>query len=86
MQLQEILPTPTEVRLASGAPGPKYWQQRADYKIQVRIDEKAHVLHGDETITYKNKSPHTLDYLWVQLDQNAFKTNFGSKMLFIETC
>ncbi|MEC8025230.1 MAG: aminopeptidase, partial [Myxococcota bacterium] len=74
-QLQEVLPTPTEVRLASGAPGPKYWQQRADYRIRVRLDEKAHVLHGDETITYKNESPHTLDYLWVQLDQNAFKTD-----------
>jgi hypothetical protein len=61
------------VRLASGAPGPKYWQQRADYSIEARIDEAAHVLHGDETITYKNLSPHTLDYLWVQLDQNAFR-------------
>ena len=69
-QLEEILPTPDEVRLASGAPGPAYWQQQADHVIDVSIDPQTHLLTGSETITYHNNSPHDLEYLWVQLDQN----------------
>ena len=72
-QLDEILPTPTEVRLASGKPGPKYWQQRADYVIDVTLDDQRHRLTGAETITYHNRSPHQLNYLWLQLDQNRFR-------------
>ena len=72
-QLEEILPTPDEVRLASGAPGPDYWQQQADHVIDVSIDPQTHLLTGHETITYHNNSPHTLDYLWVQLDQNRHR-------------
>ena len=71
-QLEELLPTPNERRTASGAPGPAYWQQRADYVIDVEIDEESHRVSGSETITYTNNSPHTLSYLWLQLDPNLF--------------
>src|SRR5271170_5178477 len=69
-QLGTILPTPNEQRTASGAPGAKYWQQRADYNIKCSLDEKALKLTGSETITYYNNSPDPLDYLWMQLDEN----------------
>ncbi|MDH3492651.1 MAG: aminopeptidase, partial [Acidobacteriota bacterium] len=71
-QLDELLPAPNVYRTASGAPGHKYWQQRADYVINVEIDDVNQRLIGKETITYKNMSPDTLDYIWVQLDQNLF--------------
>jgi len=71
-QLEEVWPTPTEARIASGAPGPKYWQQRADYDIKVELDEKKNKLTGAARITYHNKSPHTLKYLWMQLDRNKY--------------
>jgi hypothetical protein len=71
-QLEEILPTPNEQRAASGAPGPKYWQQRADYSIEVELDDANQRITGRETITYHNNSPDTLSYLWLQLDQNLF--------------
>ena len=71
-QLDEDFPTPTEVRLASGAPGPAYWQQNVDYEISVELDEEARRLTGSQTVTYTNNSPHTLPYLWMQLDQNRF--------------
>jgi Peptidase family M1 domain len=74
-QLDEDWPTPTETRLASGAPGPAYWQQDVDYVIKVSLDETAKRLTGTETITYTNKSPHTLTYLWLQLDQNRFRAD-----------
>ncbi len=69
-QLGTILPTPNEYRTASGAPGPKYWQQRADYNIKCELDEKLLKLTGSETITYYNNSPDVLTYLWLQLDEN----------------
>ncbi|OLY92044.1 hypothetical protein SAMN05444008_106172 [Cnuella takakiae] len=69
-QLGGILPTPNEYRTASGAPGPKYWQQRADYDIKASLDEKALKLTGSETITYFNNSPDVLTYLWLQMDEN----------------
>ena len=68
--LGTILPTPNEYRTASGAPGPKYWQQKADYDIQCKLDEDKQILHGSETITYSNNSPDELTYLWMQLDEN----------------
>ena len=80
-QLEEILPTPTEVRLASGAPGPDYWQQRADYRIDVELDDEKQTITGDEVITYYNRSPHPLAYLWVQLDQNSFRKDSGRQMV-----
>ena len=69
-QLGTILPTPNEYRTASGAPGPKYWQQRCDYDIKCELDEKNLKLTGSETITYYNNSPNELTYLWLQLDEN----------------
>lgn len=72
-QLGELLPTPTSVRAASGAPGHAYWQQRADYVIRASLDESKRAITGAETITYHNNSPDTLNYLWVQLDQNIFR-------------
>ena len=69
-QLGMILPTPNEYRTASGAPGPKYWQQRADYNIKCELDEKNLKLTGSETITYFNNSPDVLTYLWFQMDEN----------------
>lgn len=69
-QLGSTLPTPNEYRTASGAPGPKYWQQRADYDIKATLDEAALKLTGTETVTYYNQSPDPLTYLWLQLDEN----------------
>jgi hypothetical protein len=69
-QLGTILPTPNEQRTASGAPGSKYWQQRADYDIKCELDEKIQKLSGTETVTYYNNSPDPLDYIWLQLDEN----------------
>jgi hypothetical protein len=71
-QLEEILPTPNEVRAASGAPGHAYWQQQADYVISVELDEQSKHISGSETITYSNHSPDRLEYLWLQLDPNIF--------------
>jgi hypothetical protein len=73
-QLGTILPTPNEYRTASGAPGPKYWQQRADYDIKCELDEPNLKLKGSETITYYNNSPDLLTYLWLQLDENEHST------------
>ena len=69
-QLGTILPTPNEYRTASGAPGAKYWQQRADYNIACSLDEDKQILTGSETITYYNNSPDPLTYIWLQLDEN----------------
>jgi hypothetical protein len=80
-QLDQLLPTPNEYRSGSGAPGSKYWQQRADYVIDAEIDEPNNKLIGKETITYYNNSPETLKFLWLQLDQNVNKKeneDFGS--------
>ena len=69
-QLGTILPTPNEYRTASGAPGPKYWQQRCDYDITCELDEPNRKITGKETLTYYNNSPDNLTYLWLQLDEN----------------
>src|SRR5690606_30046510 len=69
-QLEQLLPTPNEYRSASGAPGPRYWQQQADYDIEVELNDDNQSITGKETITYHNNSPDVLNYLWLQLDQN----------------
>lgn len=69
-QLGTILPTPNEYRTGSGAPGPAYWQQQADYEIEVELDDEKQRISGKETITYQNNAPEKLGYLWLQLDQN----------------
>ena len=72
-QLDEVLPDANVYRNASGAPGHKYWQQQADYKIAANLDEDARRLTAKATIPYKNNSPDTLPWIWMQLDQNVFK-------------
>jgi hypothetical protein len=74
-QLGTILPTPNEFRTASGAPGSRYWQQKADYDIDVALDEKNLTVIGTETVTYHNNSPEPLTYLWLQLDENQHDPN-----------
>ena len=69
-QLGPLLPTANVYRTASGAPGHAYWQNRADYNIEAYLDEEKRVLKGSETVTYHNLSPDSLDYLWLQLDEN----------------
>ena len=91
-QLHEELPTPNVYRTASGAPGHEYYQQTADYVIDVELDEIKNIIYGRETITYNNNSPDVLSYLWVQLDQNIRAKNshgqltstnsMGNKMSF----
>ena len=71
-QLEEILPTPNGYRSAAGEPGPDYWQQKIDYNIDVTLNDADQSVHGSETIRYHNLSPHTLRYVWVQLDANIF--------------
>ncbi|MEX0291237.1 MAG: M1 family metallopeptidase [Flavobacteriaceae bacterium] len=70
-QLYEEFSTPNTYRSASGAPGPDYYQQQADYKMNIELDDKNAKIYGEETITYHNNSPDDLEFLWVQLDQNV---------------
>ena len=79
-QMYDLLATPNMFRTASGAPGPAYYQQKADYKIDIELDDKNSRLSGSETITYYNNSPDTLEYLWVQLDQNQAAKNSQSPL------
>ena len=69
-QMYDLLATPNMYRTASGAPGPEYYQQQADYKMNIELDDKNTKLLGQETITYTNNAKESLDYLWLQLDQN----------------
>ncbi|NQY06823.1 MAG: M1 family peptidase, partial [Flavobacteriaceae bacterium] len=70
-QLYQEFSTPNQYRTAAGAPGHAYYQQKADYKMDIELDDKNKKLYGVETITYYNNSPDDLEYLWVQLDQNV---------------
>ena len=74
-QLGTELPTPNSYRTASGAPGHEYWQQRADYNINVELDDEKQQIRGTETIVYSNNSPNPLSYIWLQLDQNIVEKN-----------
>ncbi|MBN6101776.1 M1 family metallopeptidase [Xanthomonas sp. CFBP 8703] len=70
------LPQPaTAYRSGGGVPGPLYWQNRADYDLHASIDPATRTLSGQETITYSNRSPDTLDVLWLQLDQNIYRAD-----------
>ena len=69
-QIDEKLPTPNSYRTGAGAPGPAYWQQRTDYEIEVVLNDEDQSITGNEIITYYNNSPSTLNFLWIQLDQN----------------
>ncbi|WP_040278398.1 M1 family metallopeptidase [Psychroserpens damuponensis] len=78
-QLYDEFATPNMYRTGSGAPGPAYYQQQADYKMDLEINDETAVLSGYETITYTNNSPDELTYLWVQLDQNVRAKDSPSK-------
>ncbi len=80
-QLKDEIRSPNRYRTASGAPGPDYYQQKADYDIDVELDDQKQRIHGEETITYHNNSPNTLEYLWVQLDQNMRAQNSMSQKI-----
>ena len=70
-QLDYEIATPNLYRTASGYPGHGYWQNHADYTIDVKLNDDDQSIQGYETITYTNNSPDNLNYLWVQLDQNV---------------
>ena len=83
-QLKEELATPNAYRNAAGAPGYKYYQNRADYSMNITLNDQEQKITGEETITYHNESPDVLEYIWVQLDQNmraknsdTYKTSTG---------
>ena len=80
-QLHEEFSTPNVFRSASGAPGHEYYQNYADYTMDIRLDENEQRLYGSETITYKNNSPDELEYLWVQLDQNVRAQDSDTKKI-----
>jgi len=79
-QMYDLMATPNMFRTASGAPGPAYYQQQADYKIDIELDDKNSKITGSEIITYSNNSPDSLEYLWIQLDQNQAKANTQSTL------
>lgn len=83
-QLYEELPTPNVYRTAAGAPGHQYYQQQANYKIDLELDDEKQVIRGTERITYINNSPDQLEYLWLQLDQNIRADDSDSKLITVE--
>ena len=75
-------PGPNRYRSSSGGPGPDYWQQIADYTITASLDTGAAHLNGSVQIRYTNNSPDTLRYVWVQVDQNLYRTGSKGSALF----
>jgi hypothetical protein len=75
-------PGPNAFRGSDGAPGPSYWQQRADYTIRATLDTTPHRVSGDVMVTYTNNSPDTLHFVWMQLDQNIYKAGSQGAMLY----
>ncbi|MEO7965192.1 MAG: hypothetical protein ABIT38_14900, partial [Gemmatimonadaceae bacterium] len=76
------LPTANAFRSASGAPGHSYWQNRADYDLRATLDTAAKTLRGEMTMRYTNNSPDTLHFVWMQVEQNAFKGNAMNGLIF----
>lgn len=76
------LPGPNQFRSSNGSPGPDYWQQRADYRISAVLDTTTRTVSGDVIIKYTNNSPDTLRYVWLQLDQNLYRTGSEGSILF----
>lgn len=74
-----------EIRSASGEPGPKYWQNRADYSINCTLDTAKHTVIGSVIITYTNNSPDNLRFVWLQMDQNIYKKNSRGSATSTET-
>lgn len=75
----------TEYRSADGRPGPKYWQNRADYQLAVKLNDQTNEISGSATITYTNNSPQSLPFLWMQLDQNLFKKDSRGALILPTT-
>ena len=71
-------PAPSDIRLANGAPGPKYWQNRADYQLKATLDTATGSVQGSMVLRYTNNSPNTLDFIWIQTEQNAYRDLKGS--------
>jgi hypothetical protein len=76
------LPAPNRIRTGAGTPGPDYWQQRFDYVIRASLDTATRRMTGNERIGYTNRSPDTLRYLWIQLDQNLFASGSRGSVIF----
>jgi len=80
-QLKQELPTPNVYRTAAGAPGHEYYQQKADYNLEIILDDKNQKLFGEGTVKYFNNSPDKLEYLWIQLDQNVRSKTSDTKKI-----
>lgn len=79
-----VLPTANGLRAGSGAPGARYWQNRADYSIAATLDTTAKTVRGEMTLRYTNHSPDTLRFIWLQTEQNAFRSNSLNSFIFPE--
>ena len=77
-----VLPAPNQMRTGSGAPGAKYWQNRADYDIKASLDTASKTLRGSLKLKYTNNSPDTLRFIWLQMEQNAFKDKSLNSYIF----
>ncbi len=77
-----MLPTPNLFRAGSGAPGSRYWQNRADYNLAATLDTTSKTVRGEMTLRYTNNSPDTLRYIWLQTEQNAFRGNTLNSYIF----
>jgi hypothetical protein len=77
------LPAPNTIRTGAGRPGPDYWQQKIDYRIEASLDPSTHLLNGSETIRYTNNSPHALSVLWLKLDANVCDPSSESQVLAV---
>ena len=78
----DLFPSPNVYRGADGRPGPRYWQQRADYDLHATLDTAAKSVSGSMTMRYTNHSPDTLRFIWVQTEQNAFRPNSLNTLVF----
>ncbi|MCK5489448.1 MAG: M1 family peptidase, partial [Gemmatimonadetes bacterium] len=77
------LATPNTIRTGAGLPGPDYWQQKVDYRIEATLDPATQLLTGSETIRYRNNSPHALSVLWLKLDTNLCQPESKSQVLAV---
>ncbi|MEI6739227.1 MAG: M1 family metallopeptidase [Gemmatimonadaceae bacterium] len=78
------LPTANEQRAGSGAPGARYWQNRADYALAATLDTGTRTVRGEMTLRYSNRSPDTLRYLWMHVEQNAFRDKSLNSYIFAQ--
>jgi hypothetical protein len=71
----------SEYRAATGEPGPKYWQNRADYQLAAKLNDEANEITATEVVTYTNNSPLKMGFVWMQLDQNLFKQDSRGSLI-----